>query len=191
MRLRSRLWVFALMMIGGAPARAAAEGFINPSFAYHFGGDAACPALFKCNSSNAGLGLSVGALGSVVGFEADFGFAKNFFGTEPLLHSDVITAMGNLIIGPKIGPARLYGVGGFGLLRVTASTALINVVVSDNNNVGYDLGGGLIILFGEHVGVRGDIRAFRSLQDLKVFNVQVPGTQLRFGRAEGGLMLVF
>ena len=181
--------LFLMVFRVSDPVRA--DGFINPFAGYHFGGDSACPTVFHCESTKLGLGVSIGVLGSVVGFEEDFGYAKNFFGTEPLLNSSVVTLMSNLMIAPKLGPVRPYVVGGFGLMRVTAATGLINVVVSDTNNLGYDLGGGLMIFFGSHVGLRGDVRGYRSLQDLKVFGIAVPGTRLRFGRAAGGLILAF
>ena len=173
------------------PARAHADGFINPFIGSHFGGDSACPTVLQCDSTNLGLGVSFGVLGSVVGFEEDFSYAKNFFGTAPLLESNVVTLMSNLMIAPKLGPVRPYVLGGFGLMRVTASAGLINLLVSDTNTVGYDAGGGLMIFFGSHVGLRGDLRGYRSMQDLKVFGVAVPGTRLRFGRAAGGVMLAF
>jgi len=193
MRLRRVLCVSGcvVLMVVGTARRASAEGFINPFVNYHFGGDSACPSLLQCDTARLGLGVSVGALGSVVGFEEDLAFGKDFFGTEPLVDSTVITVMSNLIVGPKLGQVRPYVIGGIGLLRIAAATALPNVTVSDSNNVGFDLGGGLMILFGSHVGIRGDIRGYRSLQDLNVFGVLVPGTKLQFGRVSGGLLFVF
>ena len=102
-----------------------------------------------------------------------------------------MTLMSNVLIAPKIGPVRPYVLGGIGLIRVTSTTMLANIVVSDSNNVGYDIGGGLMIFLGRHVGIRGDVRGYRSLQDLKVFGLLVPGTKLQFGRAAGGVVFVF
>jgi opacity protein-like surface antigen len=187
--VRTAICVFGLML--GVSARAQADGFINPFFAYHFGADAACPKVFKCENVKLGLGFSIGYLGSVLGFEEDIGVGQNFFGTEPLLNSTVYTLMSNLMIAPKIGPVHPYVVGGFGLMHVSASTSLANIVVTDNNNAGYDLGGGVILTFGPHVGLRADVRGYRSVQDLKVFGIDIPGTKLRFGRAGGGVMFLF
>jgi opacity protein-like surface antigen len=193
MRLTSPVRVFALfaLLVLGHASRSNGQGFVNPFLDYHFGGDSVCPTALKCDTARVNLGVSVGALGAVVGFEEDFSFGNNFFGTEPLLSSDVVTLMSNLLIAPKIGPVRPYGVAGIGLIRTTSSSTLANIVVSDSNNVGYDLGGGLMIFFGRHVGVRADIRGYRSLQDLKLFGLQVPDTKLQFGRANGGLVFVF
>jgi len=186
-----RLSVCLALAVLVFPARAHADGFVNPFVGYHFGGNSACPSLLRCESSNLGLGVSFGVWGNLVGFEEDFGYTNNFFGTAPLLDSSVLTLMSNLMIAPKLGPIRPYAVGGFGLVRVTAETGLINLTVSDTNTIGYDVGGGVIVLFGSHVGLRGDIRGYRSLQDLKVFGVAVSGTKLKFGRAAGGLIVAF
>ena len=61
----------------------------------------------------------------------------------------------------------------------------------DNNNAGWDLGGGLIVLLGSHLGVRGDIRYFHAFQDLNVLGFPIGDTKLDFGRASGALVLKF
>ena len=184
--LRGLVGLFVLVFGVSAPARA--DGFINPFLGYHFGGDAACPTVSRCDNKKVHFGVSFGVMGNVVGFEEDFGYAPNFFGTSNAgLESNVVTLMSNLMIVPKIGPVRPYVLGGFGLMRTTASTTLLSLQVSDNNNVGYDLGGGIMIFFGSHVGIRG----YRSVQDLKVFGVVIGDTKLNFGRADAGLVLKF
>jgi len=181
-----------VVLVFAFPAAARADGFINPFLGYHFGGDEACPTVTRCDNRKINLGVSFGVMGNIVGFEEDLGYAKNFFGTEDAgLQSNVVTLMSNLMIVPKIGPVRPYVVAGFGLMRTTASTTLLSLQVSDNNNVGYDLGGGIMVFFGSHVGIRGDIRGYRSLQDLKVFGVVIGDTKLNFGRADAGLVLKF
>ena len=180
------------VIVFGVSRAARADWFINPFLGYHFGGDEACPTVTRCDNRKINLGVSFGVMGNIVGFEEDLGYAKNFFGTEDAgLQSNVVTLMSNLMIVPKIGPVRPYVVAGFGLMRTTASTTLLSLQVSDNNNVGYDLGGGIMVFFGSHVGIRGDIRGYRSLQDLKVFGVVLGNTKLNFGRADAGLVLKF
>ena len=186
-----RLSIGLFLLVFGVSSSARADGFINPFLDYHFGADSVCPTVFQCDNAKIGFGVSFGVLGSVVGFEEDIGYGQNFFGTEPLLNSTIVTLMSNLMIAPKLGPVRPYFLGGFGLMHLSASTGLVNLVVSDNNNVGYDLGGGVMIFFGSHVGIRGDVRAFKSLQDLRVFGVAFPGARLKFGRAAGGVVLAF
>jgi hypothetical protein len=71
---------------------------------------------------------------------------------------------------------------------------------SDNNDFGWDVGGGVIGLFGSHVGLRGDVRYVHSLQVLKAVGFMVDNTvavtalfnqKLNFGRFSGGLVFAF
>jgi opacity protein-like surface antigen len=54
-------------------------------------------------------------------------------------------------------------VGGIGLMRTELQTPGQK---NDQNQIGYDLGGGLIGYFTKHVGMRGDVRYFHSFQVL-------------------------
>jgi len=65
------------------------------------------------------------------------------------------------------------------------------VITTDNNNAGWDVGGGLIVFFGNHVGLRGDIRYTHAFQDLTVLGFTLSDTKLDFGRATAGLVLKF
>ena len=47
-----------------------------------------------------------------------------------------------------------------------------------------------MILFG-HVGVRGDIRRFQSLQDVEVLGFTLSDSKIKFGRYTGALVFVF
>src|SRR6266849_10863354 len=97
--------ISAVVVMGGAaPARA--EGFFSPYIGYNFGGDAGCPHITGCEDKRLNAGAALGLLGSVFGFEEDFGYAKNFFGTAPGLDSSVLTIMSNVMIAPSIGPAQ-------------------------------------------------------------------------------------
>jgi hypothetical protein len=66
-----------------------------------------------------------------------------------------------------------------------------SLLTSDNNNFGWNLGGGLFIFFGEHVGIRGDVRYFHSFDDLEILGFEIDDTKLDFGRASGALVLKF
>jgi opacity protein-like surface antigen len=191
MRLFVRVSLCVVLLVVGASKGANAQGFVNPSLNFHFGGTDACPTLLQCDTARLGFGVSIGALGGLLGFEEDIAFGKNFFGTEPLVDSTVITLMSNLIVGPRLGPVRPYAVGGIGLIRIAADTTLANVSVADSNEVGFDLGGGLMILFGSRVGVRADVRGYRSFQDVNVFGVPVAGSKLQLGRVSGGVLFTF
>jgi opacity protein-like surface antigen len=182
--------VSTIVVIGGAaPARA--DGFFSPYIGYNFGGDSGCPQITGCQDKRLNAGAALGMLGTVFGFEEDFGYAKDFFGTAPVLDSSVLTIMSNLMIAPKIGPAQPYVLAGVGLMKTHVSFTPSSVFTTDNNNFGWDVGGGLIVFFGNHVGLRGDIRYIHSFQDLKLLGFTVSDTKLNFGRATAGIVLKF
>jgi hypothetical protein len=176
-----------LLFLASAPARA--DGFIVPFVGYNFGGDSGnCPSLTDCAEKRLNFGVAFGSMGTAVGFEQDISYAKNFFGEEPGADNSVFSAMSNLIIGPGVGPVRPYFVAGVGLIRPHVSSLLGSVTGVGRNSLGYDFGGGLTGMFGP-VGIRGDIRHFKTMQsvDFLIFT----GQKLDFWRASGGLMLTF
>jgi hypothetical protein len=191
MKQAIRLSVVSALFVLAASSPARADGFIFPFVGFHFGGDSGCPEIDECENKRLAAGVSFGALGDVVGFEADFGYAEQFFGAAPGFESNVLTFTGNLMIVPKLGPIRPYALGGLGLLRTTAALSLANILLSENNSLGYSVGGGLMIFFGENLGIRGDVRVFKTLQDLTFLGFEVPDSRLGFGRASAGLMLKF
>jgi opacity protein-like surface antigen len=174
----------------GRPA--AAQGFVSPFFGYNFSGDAGCANITNCEDKHANYGVSVGAIGSVVGFESEFAFTKNFFGASAAQSTDVFTFMANFMLAPKFGPIQLYGLGGPGLIRTHVDSV---GQTQDENQVGWDVGGGLIGYFTKHVGIRGDVRYFHSFQllDLSKFppisNTET--TKLNFGRISIAAMFKF
>jgi opacity protein-like surface antigen len=177
----------------GTARNAAAQGFISPFIGYNFGGDAGCPTATNCNDKRVDWGVALGALGSVVGFETEFGYTKDFFGESAAQTSNVLTVMGNFMLAPKFGPVQPYGVIGLGLIR-TSVEATATSASSDNNQWGWDGGGGLMVFFGHHVGIRGEVRYFHSFQilDLSNFpNVNINDTKLDFGRVAGAVVFKF
>lgn len=116
-------------------------------------------------------GGSIGYMGArIVGFEIDFAHAPDFLDEVLFSKSNVTTLMGNVIIGVPIGgdnaSVRPYVTGGAGLLRTRVADAGQFFDV-DNNSFGIDVGGGVMVFVNDHVGVRGDLRYLRSLQDPK------------------------
>ena len=182
---------FFFFFAGTRPAQA--QGFISPFIGYNFGGDAGCPEITNCEDKRADYGVSFGALGSIVGFEAEFGYTKNFFGETSNQTSNVLTFMSNFMLAPKIGPVQPYGLAGLGLIRTTVEVG----TSSDENQFGWDLGGGLMVFFGEHVGVRGEVRYFQAFQVLDFINRPNPPVlglsekKLEFGRAAMGVVFKF
>jgi opacity protein-like surface antigen len=177
----------ALSVLAATEVRA--QGFFSPFIGYDFGGDSGCQTLRGCEEKKLNAGVSFGSLGRAGGFEQEFAYAKNFFGSVPGQGSSVLTLMSNVMIAPKIGPVRPYGVFGVGLMKSKVELTAGDVLSFSNNNFAWDLGGGLMIFFGEHFGIRGEVRHFQSFQDIQVAGFAIDNTKLDFNRASIGLVL--
>jgi Outer membrane protein beta-barrel domain len=188
-----RLVVVALALITITSVPVRADGYIVPFVGFNFGGDSSsnCTSLTDCKQKRLNLGVSLVSMGPVFGLEEDISYAKNFFGETPGLDNSVFSAMSNLVIGVGVGPVRPYVVGGIGLIRphVSSLTSSVTSLGTGKNAFGYDLGGGVAGLFGKHLGVRGDIRRLRTIQDVNV--LIFTGQKLEFWRASAGLVLAF
>ncbi len=182
----SRLAAFAalLLVLTSTPARA--DGFLTPFIGYNFGGDSSnCAGLTNCSPRRTNYGVSVGTIGTSVGFEEDLSYAKDFFGAEPGAQNSVFSAMSNLLFPGGPGRIQSYIVSSVGLVRLRVS---LNQISVDSNVIGYDWGGGVNGLFTTHVGIRGDVRHFQTFQDV---NVPLVSGKLGFWRASLGLALKF
>jgi opacity protein-like surface antigen len=105
------------------------------------------------------------------GWEADVSYAPKFFEGDSKRpfdftgnSSNVLTVMANALIGVPIGGFRPYVTGGVGLMQIR--------VVSDrgtfktsNREFGFNLGAGAMAFVSNRVGLRGDVRYFRSFED--------------------------
>ncbi len=102
--------------------------------------------------------------------------------------------MGNFMLAPKFGPVQPYGLAGLGLIRTSVQGVGTS---SDENQFGWDLGGGLMVFFGAHVGVRGDVRYYHAFQVLDFANVPIlsglglGGQKLDYGRAAAAVVFKF
>jgi opacity protein-like surface antigen len=114
-------------------------------------------------------GGSVGATGSIVGFEFDFGYTPNFYEVEDDFgelgsSGSVTTVMGNLLIGAPLGRVRPYATVGAGLMRSNLEFFDFFDDLS-RNDFGINYGGGVMLFVSDNVGIRGDLRQFRSLRN--------------------------
>ena len=66
-----------------------------------------------------------------------------------------------------------------------------DLLESDNNHFGWDVGGGLMIFFGDNVGIRGELRYYHAFQDLDLLGIPLGNTKLDFGRAGAGVVFRF
>jgi hypothetical protein len=141
--------------------------------------------------------LSYGASlmsGGVVGFELDFSYAPNFYGKTAdssnfIGDGNVTTLMANLKIGAPAGRVHPYVSGGVGLMKSKVESASQFFSSVNRNDFGYDIGGGIIGFASHNVGIRGDLRYFRSLRNTSGVEFEL-GT-LRYWRGTLGLTLRF
>ena len=174
--------IAALIVVGlaAAPGPAAADWLFTPFIGTTFGGSAdfddGLPGGDEFERQFT-YGASLATMGAgIFGFELDFGNAPNYF--ESLVDADddftfaddsnVTTLMANLKLGAPIGGQRgpgirPYGVAGLGLIR-THAESVANFFDLDSNAWGMNIGGGIIGFFSDGIGIRGDVRYFRTFQ---------------------------
>ena len=190
-RLKTLILTACAVAATAGPVRA--EGFIVPYWGYNFGGDSNCPTIANCEEKRTNFGVALGTMGPVFGFEEDFGFAKDFFGTSPTAENSVFTMMSNVLVGVGVGPVQPYVLIGAGLIR-PHTTVTLTQFTAEKNSLGWDIGGGVTGYVGP-VGVRGDIRHFHTLQDVPLINTFAGGIfvnqRLDFWRASVGLAFRF
>jgi hypothetical protein len=127
-------------------------GGFDPGRALHYGG-----ALTWLGSSG-------------LGFEIDYAYAPNFFepGGEDFFDFDgdgnLTTLMGNIIWAVPTPGVRPYVSGGFGLMR-SRLEAPLDVFTYSESGFGVNAGVGVRI-GGPSVGLRGDLRYFRQIDDI-------------------------
>ena len=174
-----------------APASARADWLFTPNIGAGFGGDAS-------GREHLSWGASIGWMGAgVFGWEADFAVTPEFFEGDDddldlLDSSNVTTFMVNALVGVPVGGTtgggfRPYFSGGVGMLQsnITAADALFEV---DNNDFGFNLGGGAMGFMTDNVGFRGDIRYYRALSDPEEDNeFDIDFGDFDFWRASGGV----
>ena len=179
-----RKWLVIAGMVAAvstASARtASADWVVTPFVGWNFNGSAEVQGTGGTEFSDKfekkiNYGVSLAAMGAgVVGFELDFGYSPNFFegstsgsGFDFANDSNVTTLMANAIIGVPVGGqtgggVRPYVVGGVGLIRTNVQDASEFFEVNTKNDFGFDVGGGVMGFFTDNVGIRGDVRYFRS-----------------------------
>jgi hypothetical protein len=182
---------FCLLAVLLAPRQARAQGFIAPFVGFDYGGDSGCQTAGGCEDKNSNIGVAIGKMGNAVGFETDFGFARNFFGDVEGQTSSVLTIMSNLMIIPKIGPVRPYVLGGLGLIKTHVELTAPALLETKNSSFGWDMGAGVMVLFGQHIGIRGDIRKISSFQERTILGITLSNEKLSFQRASAALVLAF
>ena len=183
-----RLAALALFFGFMAATPALAQPFISPYIGTNFDGDAACPAATATCERNQTIGLAFGNLNQLIGFEEDLSYAKNLFKDGRLANSSVLSLMSNVIVGPRIGVARPYAAGGFGLIRTQTTFSPASLIELSNSDIGWNIGGGIMVAH-NHIGLRADIRVFHGFSDLDVLGFPVSNLKLDFARAVIGMVV--
>ena len=169
-----------LLFVTGIAKPASADWLFTPYLGINFSGAANTVDLDDFDEAfeqrvNFGGSLA-GMTSGIFGFEVDFNYTPNFFqvteGSEDFellnLDSSLTTVMGNLVVGIPIGGTtgggiRPYLSGGAGLMR---SNIAFDDLFDDlsTNDLAINVGGGLHVFFSDNIGLRGDVRYFRGLQ---------------------------
>jgi opacity protein-like surface antigen len=153
----------AVLATGLTAGPASAQWFITPQAGGHFGGDTEDAKL------NVGTGIGFISEGGF-GFEFDFGYSPDYFDADNDFvdfdsTGNLTTAMFNLMAtAPRSNVWRPYATGGVGWIR-THLDDVEDFFEPTNNEFGFNVGGGLMGQFSEHVGWRTDLRYIRALVD--------------------------
>ena len=150
------------LLVPAAPARA--DVVLTPYVGSLFGSDVSGrPTAFGASAAFMGAGV----FGGEIGFNYAPKFVSAGFGNDDIAQ---MSLMGNLIVGIPMGSAdqggqvRPYITGGAGLFRLTSQESQFFDRVN-SNDFAVNFGGGVMAFFSEHVGIRGDVRYFRTLRD--------------------------
>ena len=180
------LIVTAAVVVISAPATARAEGYVSPWAGVQFGS--------SMQNGRGSFGVQAGGMGAgIIGGEIGFGVSPSFFGNNTDFGSNsVLDVMGNVIVGVPIGSthgtagARPYFTAGAGLIRTQIDGGNLFAGSTHSNNFGYNIGGGAMGYFNEHVGVRGDLRYLRTLNGDIVNGLDLGG--FHFWRLSAGVV---
>ena len=176
------------------PPRASADWLFTPFLGQTFSGTADVGS-GSTDQFDRKLSYGVSLMsGGVFGIELDFSYAPNFYGTSTggsnlIGDGNVTTSMANIVVGAPLGRVRPYASGGVGLMKSKVDSASQFFTDVSRNDFGYDAGGGIIGFVSHNVGVRGDLRYFRSLRNTSGVEFEL-GT-LKYWRGTLGLTLRF
>jgi Outer membrane protein beta-barrel domain len=186
---------FALMLL--TPAGARADGLIVPFAGVNFGGDAGETFGDAADASRFDWGASFAWMGGgVFGFEADLGYSPDFYGKNDVGGSSVLSLMGNVLLGVPFGGQQGFGIRPYGLVGVGVLRSDLEsfdeLVGFDNTEIAWNFGGGVFIFFTSHVGIRGDLRYFRTFGDVDFGPIETSDSDaVDYGRGSIGLVFRF
>lgn len=192
-----RTLVMTLLLTGFTPGVARADFLIVPFVGVNFGGDSGEELSDAVDASQYNWGVSFAWMGAgVFGVEGDIGYSDDFFGRTDAGGSSVLSVSGNVLLGIPFGGqegfgVRPYGVVGVGVVRPEGDAFPESEAFGDTH-VAWNFGGGLMLFFASHVGIRGEIRYFRTFEAVDLFDVDVNARgDLDFTRGSLGFILRF
>jgi len=199
----------AAAALAAAPRPASADWVVTPFVGWNNGGSADVSGSDGTTRTSKfehriNYGVSVAGMGKgIFGGEFDLGYSPNFFETANTNadgftftnDSNVLTMMGNLIVGAPIGghgpSIRPYAAGGVGLIRTNVKTVGDVFDITTKNNFGFDIGGGAMGFVSQNVGFRGDVRYFRSFRGSSDNFTTLGLSNFNFWRISGGVTFKF
>jgi len=183
--------VIAALALVLAPVSARADWLFTPNLGTTFGGAAS-------DREHLTYGVSIGWMGAgVIGLEGDFQFTPEFF--EPsdddidfFGSNNVVSAMGNVIVGIPFGGQhgggiRPFGIAGVGLLKQRVDSPESSLDVS-SNDFGFNVGAGVMGFFSTNIGLRGDVRYVRSFENVDQDLAAIGAGDFDFWRANVGVV---
>jgi hypothetical protein len=193
-----RTLIIAALLSGFSAGAARADGLFIPFIGWNFGGDAGGEFGDAVDASRLSWGASLAWMGGgVFGFEGDFAYSPDFFGKSDLGGSSVLTAFGNVLLGVPFGGQKGFGIRPYGLAGIgwihPEGDAFAGGVEFSEDKVGWDFGGGVMLFFGSHFGIRGDVRYIRTFEAVDLLNIDIdnPGGHLDFTRGSAGFVFRF
>ena len=181
-------------LVASAAHQASAQFFVSPSITT----TVASPSI-DTTSSKAGFAISFGAVGKVLGTETEFAYQPEVLDNEAnvIAENKVVTIFQNMLIGPKIGPVKVYGSVGGGSLHLNVSSITTLVIPTaesiKSNYFALTIGGGVMGFVASHVGLRGDLRYVKAygfdFEDFEDAGLSLD--EFNFWRASFGAVFTF
>ena len=198
MMRNKHIWTLAAMLLVlGMAAPAGAQWHITPFTGVNFGGSASDDSLAPSRdgqSSSPTIGVTAGRMWGWVGADADLAYAPTFFDDDGgfVTKTSVLTLMGNGRIALPLGMGsswQPFASGGVGIIRPNLAEPG-GLAAVDEAKFGWNVGGGVSGFLSEHVGVTGDVRYFRVMDDEDAANpFGIDFSAFDFWRGSVGLSL--
>ncbi len=193
--MRRALTLFACAVLLTVPRASAADVLLTPFAGVSF---------FDEDNEKLVYGAGI-AFGGLIGIEAELGRTKigdvDVPSTPIDLEAHLTTGMVNLIVRLPTGPVQPYATGGVGIVRVSGDVTvpfLGSVLSIKGQDFGMNVGGGLYVFPSENLGLRADVRYFRTIGDLTLDELadigrdfDLPLPEFDFWRVTGGVTLRF